>query len=148
MNVVDILLVEDNLHDIEMIIEALSSRCITDKVLIFNDGVAALDYFFSHGGCAEKGDGCIPRLIILDLKLPKVSGLEILKRIKTDERIKHIPVVVFTSSNEVKDRYESYMLGANSYIVKPMDADAFSKFVCDIRLYWLSMNKTTAHDTA
>ncbi|MGC9976246.1 MAG: response regulator [Syntrophales bacterium] len=142
MDAIDILLVEDNPHDVEMILETLSRHDISDKVRAISDGAEALDYLFGPQGCLAKTDIRLPKLIILDLKLPKVSGLEILKRVKADERTTHIPVVVFTSSDEARDRIESYMRGANSYVVKPMQAAAFSRFVADIGAYWVSMNIT------
>lgn len=142
---IDILIVEDNRHDAELILEALEELDIADKVCAIHDGVEALDYFFGPEGFLKKAEVHLPKLVLLDLKLPKVSGLEILKRIKSDDRTMHIPTVIFTSSSESQDRSESYELGANSYIVKPMDADMFSRYVHDIGEYWLSVN-TTIHD--
>lgn len=145
MDNVDILIVEDNRHDAELILEALEGLAIGDKVRAIHDGVEAVDYFFGAEASLKKADVHLPKLILLDLKLPKVSGLEILKHIKSDERTMHVPTVIFTSSSESQDRSESYNLGANSYIVKPMDADMFSRYVYDIGKYWLSMN-TTIYD--
>jgi two-component system response regulator len=141
MDSVDIILIEDNRHDVEMILDAMSGQCMTDKVCILRDGAEALDYFFGPEGCFHDATVHLPKLILLDLKLPKVSGLEFLKHIKSDERTRHIPTVIFTSSNEAEDRTKSYFLGANSYIVKPLDADIFSQFVMDIISYWVSMNR-------
>jgi CheY-like chemotaxis protein len=146
MGNIDILVVEDNPHDAEMIMETLSGQDISSKVLVISDGAEALDYFFGPQGCLAKAEVYLPKLILLDLKLPKVSGLEILKHIKSDERTRHIPVVVFTSSDEARDRTESYRRGANSYIVKPMHAAAFSRFVADVGAYWVSMNMTPYAD--
>jgi two-component system response regulator len=137
----DILLIEDNRHDIEMILDALVSQDMGNRVHALSDGAEAIEYFFGPRGCLQRTVFHLPKLILLDLKLPKVSGLEILKRIKSDERTRHIPMVVFTSSNEARDRSECYLYGANSYIVKPLDADQFSRFVADIGLYWVTMNR-------
>ncbi|MGZ6210708.1 MAG: response regulator [Syntrophales bacterium] len=145
MDNVDILIVEDNRHDAELMLEALEGLAIGDKVRAIHDGVEAVDYFFSPKGFLKEAGAHLPKLLLLDLKLPKVSGLEILKRVKSDERTMDIPTVIFTSSNESQDRIESYSLGANSYVVKPMDADMFSRYVHDIGKYWLSMN-TTIYD--
>ena len=145
MDNVDILIVEDNRTDAELILEALEGLDIGDKVRAIHNGVEALDYFFGPEGSLKKADVHLPKLLLLDLKLPKVSGLEILKRIKSDKRTMHVPTVIFTSSSESQDRSESYKLGANSYVVKPMDADMFSRYVHDIGEYWLSMN-TTIYD--
>ncbi len=142
MDNVDILIIEDNRHDAELILEALEGLDIGNRVRAIHDGVEALDYFFGPDGSLKKADAHLPKLLLLDLKLPKVSGLEILKRIKSDERTMHVPTVIFTSSSESQDRSESYKLGADSYVVKPMDADTFSRYVHDIGKYWLSMNTT------
>lgn len=138
----DVLVIEDNRHDVEMILETISEKDISDMVYVINDGAEAIDYFFGAQGCVEHDPFRLPKLILLDLKLPKVSGLEILRTIKSDERTRYIPIVVFTSSNEVRDRTECYLLGANSYIVKPMDADMFSRYVADIGSYWMFMNRS------
>ncbi len=147
MDAIDILLVEDNPHDVEMILETLNREDISNRVKAISDGAEALDYLFGPEGCLAKADVRLPKLIILDLKLPKVSGLEVLKRVKSDERTRHIPVVVFTSSDETRDRTESYRRGANSYVVKPMQAAAFSHFVVDLGKYWVSMNLTPYSET-
>lgn len=141
MDEVEILLIEDNRHDVEMIMETISEHYTADKICVFHDGAEALNYFFSPQGCRYAATPHLPKLILLDLKLPKVSGLEFLKHIKSDERTRHIPIVIFTSSNEVQDRVESYLLGVNSYVVKPLDADMFSRFVANIMSYWLLMNR-------
>jgi two-component system, response regulator len=142
MNMNEILIIEDNHYDELMILDAFRERNINEKICILRDGEEALDYFFGPEGCLRKQDICFPTFVILDLKLPKVGGLEVLKRLKSDERARNIPIIVFTSSNDVKDRNESSLLGANSYIVKPLDADCFSRFVADITSYWLMMNRT------
>lgn len=147
MNTAEILIVEDNRHDVAMIQEAFSERNIKEKVCILGNGAEVLDYFFGAGGClGQDSQFPCPKFIMLDLKLPKVSGLEVLKRLKADERTKNIPVIVFTSSNEAKDRSECYLSGANSYVVKPLDADCFSQFVADIKTYWFMMNRTCYTD--
>ena len=146
MGNIDILLIEDNPHDAEMVIDTLNRQDISDRIRAISDGAEAVEYLFGPDGCLAQAEIHLPKLILLDLKLPKVGGLEILKRIKSDERTKHIPVVVFTSSDEERDRMESYRRGANSYIVKPMHAAAFAKYVADVGAYWISMNVTTYAD--
>jgi two-component system, response regulator len=141
-NMNEILIIEDNRHDEVMILDAFHEQNIHDKIRVLRDGGEALDYFFSPLGCLRKADIHYPKFVMLDLKLPKVGGLEVLKRLKSDERARNIPIIIFTSSNEARDRNESYLLGANSYIVKPLDADRFSRFVVDIASYWLMMNRT------
>jgi two-component system response regulator len=142
MNAVEILLIEDNGHDVAMILDAFREQNIRNKVRVLRDGKEGLDYFFGPQGCLQAEDICYPRFVLLDLKLPKVGGLEVLKCLKADERTRNIPIIVFTSSNEARDRCESYLLGASSYVVKPLDADCFSRFVADIGSYWLMRNKT------
>ncbi len=142
MNMIEILIIEDNRQDEVMILDAFREQNIHDKIRVLHDGEEALDYFFGPHGCLRKADIWHPKFVLLDLKLPKVGGLEVLKCLKSDERARNIPIIIFTSSNEAKDRNESYRLGANSYIVKPMDADCFSRFVVDIASYWLMMNRT------
>ena len=142
MNVIEILIIEDNRHDEVMILDAFREQNIHDKIHVLRDGKEALDYFFGPHGCLRNADICYPRFVLLDLKLPKVGGLEVLKRLKSDELARTIPVIIFTSSNEAKDRNESYLLGANSYIVKPLNANCFSRSVADIASYWLMMNRT------
>jgi two-component system, response regulator len=142
MNMIEILIIEDNRHDEVMILDAFREQNIHDKIRVLRDGEEALEYFFGPHGCLRRTDICYPRFVLLDLKLPKVGGLEVLKRLKSDERARNIPVIIFTSSNEAKDRNESSLLRANSYVVKPLDADCFSRFVVDIASYWLMMNRT------
>lgn len=146
MNSAEILIIEDNRHDVAMIREAFSEQNIKEKIQVLGNGAEALDYFFSPGGCLQETDCSCPKFILLDLKLPKVGGLDVLKRLKSDERTRNIPIVVFTSSNEAKDRSECYLSGANSYIVKPLDADCFSRYVNDIKTYWFMMNQTSYQD--
>ena len=143
---IDILLIEDNLHDAEMIEEAIREQGGNGTLRTFTDGVEALDSFFGAQGLLQKAPADLPRVVLLDLKLPKISGVDILHRLKSDTRTRHIPVVIFTSSNEPRDRSECYRWGANSYIVKPMDADQFSRYVAAIRTYWVMTNRTAYAD--
>lgn len=140
-NAVEIILIEDNPHDAELVLRALKKHGLTNRLQLLQDGAEALDFIFATGAYAGRDLNHRPKLILLDLKLPKVDGLEILRRIKKDERTKSIPVVVMTSSQEEKDIVESYSLGVNSYIVKPVDFDKFVQSVADLGLYWLLLNK-------
>jgi two-component system, response regulator len=146
INAAEILIVEDNRHDVAMIRDAFSEQTLKGKIRVLGNGAEALDYFFGFEGCLQKTDCPCPKFIMLDLKLPKVGGLEVIKRLKSDERTRRIPIVVFTSSNEARDRWECYLSGANSYIVKPLDADCFSRYVNDIKTYWFAMNQTSYQD--
>ncbi len=134
------LLVEDSKHDVEFVLQALKKYNLTDKIRVFHDGGEVLDYIFATGeysGC----DTCKKlRVIMLDLKLPKVDGLEVLQSIRTSEKTKMIPVVVFSSSTEERDRIESYRLGANSYIVKPVSYENFVNTAAEIGSYWMLQN--------
>ena len=138
---IEILLVEDNPADIRLTLRALKTNNLANKVHVVTDGAEALDYIFAENQYANRKIEDIPKVILLDLKLPKVSGLEVLEKIKKDKRTKHIPVVVLTSSREEKDMIDSYNLGVNSYIVKPVDFDKFVKSVADLGLYWLVLNE-------
>ena len=137
----DILLVEDNIHDAELTIWALNQSRVANSLLHLQDGEEAIDYLFGTGKYDGRNTAELPKLILLDLKMPKVSGLDVLEKIKSDEGTKVIPVVLLTSSKEEKDIIESYQLGVNSYIVKPVDFDNFVKAISDIGLYWLLMNQ-------
>jgi CheY-like chemotaxis protein len=130
---VEILLVEDNANDAELTLRALKQRNLANQVFVCRDGAEALDFF-------SDGAGPVPKVVLLDLKLPKVDGLEVLRRLKHDGRTKAIPVVVLTSSREEPDIERAYALGANSYIVKPVDFEAFARAVSDVGLYWLLLN--------
>ena len=138
---VEILLVEDNPNDAELALRALKKNNLANNVIRVCDGEEALDYIFARGQFKSRSRLNIPKLILLDLKLPKVDGLEFLKIIKDDPVTRLIPVVVLTSSIEESDMIESYRLGVNSYIVKPVDFDKFIGSVKDIGLYWLLLNK-------
>jgi CheY-like chemotaxis protein len=139
---VDILLVEDSPSDAELTVRVLQKNHLTKKIKVVTDGEEALDFLFSRGLYKERSMNAVPRLVLLDLKLPVVNGLEVLKEIKSDERTKIIPVVVLTSSSEDMDIFKSYQLGVNSYIVKPVDFDIFNKAVLEVGMYWLFLNKS------
>ncbi|MBI5360714.1 MAG: response regulator [Planctomycetes bacterium] len=137
----DILLVEDNPHDVELTKRALEKHKVANRIFVVKDGEEALEYIFSEGRYAHKKKKTNPKLILLDLKLPKVDGLEVLRRVKSDKNTKTIPVVMLTSSQMESDIIESYRLGVNSYIVKPVEFDAFAKSVSELGLYWLVINQ-------
>jgi two-component system, response regulator len=138
---VEILLVEDNALDAEMSIRALKNGGLANRLLWVKDGQQALDYLFRQGDYSERQE-IYPRLVLLDLKMPRVDGIEVLKAIKADERTKGIPVVVMTSSQEEKDVAMSYKLGVNSYVVKPVDFNAFADLARQAGYYWLAINRT------
>ena len=141
---VDILLVEDNPFDAELALVALKENRLANRVFHVEDGEEALDFLFSRGRYADRGKRQLPRVVLLDLKLPKVDGLEVLRQIKTDPETRLIPVVVLTSSREERDVVESYRLGVNSYIVKPVEFEKFSSSVRDLGFYWLLLNQPPA----
>jgi two-component system, response regulator len=145
MNYPHAVIVEDNFHDIEMIRDALDNTGKTISTLVFRDGAEAMKYFFDPENKAESRTPWLPLFILLDLKLPKINGLEVLKLLKSDKKTKCVPVVIFTSSNETKDRMESYELGANSYLVKPLDADVFYDYIKQIVNYWAVINTNAPH---
>lgn len=138
---VEILLVEDNKLDAELSLRALKNGGLANKVLWVKDGQQALDYLFRQGDYASRGD-TVPRLVLLDLKMPRVDGIEVLRAIKADERTRRVPVVVMTSSQEEKDVAQSYELGVNSYVVKPVDFAAFADIARQSGYYWLAINRT------
>jgi two-component system response regulator len=140
VSVVDILLVEDNPNDAELIMRSLRKQNLANSVHVVPDGAEALDFIFCRGSYLQRSVTHHPRVILLDLKLPKVSGLEVLKELKNDKRTKTIPVVVVTSSREDPDIKSAYELGANSYVVKPVDFEAFAEAMSRIGLYWLLIN--------
>ena len=136
-----ILLVEDNPDDVELTLRALQKNNILNEVVVARDGVEALDYLFGTGAHAGRDPTDIPAVILLDLKLPKVGGLEVLQRLRADDRTKLTPVVVLTSSKEEQDVINGYKLGANSYVRKPVDFVEFTKAVLQLGLYWLLLNE-------
>ena len=140
-NAVEILLVEDNPYDVELTLHALDKSHITNHVHVVRDGVEALEFIFCNGAYAERSIQNPPKVILLDLKLPKVDGMEVLRQVKADPRTQMIPVVVLTSSREERDVVESYRLGVNSYIVKPVDFEKFTEAVQRMGLYWLLLNQ-------
>ena len=141
LNEVEILLVEDNPHDAEIAMRALKKNNLANNVLVVGDGEEALDFLYARGPFENRHINNRPKIILLDLKLPKVDGKEVLKVIKNDPEKKVIPVIILTSSREERDIVESYQLGVNSYIVKPVDFDKFVESVKEIGLYWLLMNQ-------
>lgn len=138
---IEILLVEDNPNDAELAIRALKEHNLANKLVWAKDGAEALDLIFATGAYAGRRPNNHPKLILLDLRLPKVDGLEVLQRIKADEQTKAIPVVVMTSSTEDKDIVESYKLGVNSFLSKPVGFDEFVRMVSEVGLYWLLLNR-------
>jgi two-component system response regulator len=138
---IEILLVEDNKNDAEMSIRALSKNNLVKHIIHLRDGEAAIDFLFGTGKFAGRNVNNKPKLILLDLKMPRVNGLEVLEKVKSDEITKDIPVVMLTSSKEHPDVEKAYRLGANSYIVKPVDFENFRKLVSDLGIYWLLYNQ-------
>jgi two-component system, response regulator len=141
INQVEILIVEDNPNDAELALRALKKHNLSNNVAVVHDGEEALDFIYARGKFSTRNIEVVPRMILLDLKLPKVDGLEVLRTIKADPRTRMIPVIVLTSSKEEKDVVESYKLGVNSYILKPVDFDQFVGAVKDIGYYWLLLNQ-------
>jgi len=136
-----ILLVEDNRNEVDLTLRALKKNNIGNRVFVAGDGVEALDFLFCTNTYADRDPYDTPRLILLDLKLPKMNGLEVMRRIRADERTRLLPVVILTSSNEEQDMLESYKSGANSYIRKPVDFTQFEEYVKQLGLYWLVLNE-------
>jgi two-component system response regulator len=134
-----ILLVEDNADDEQLTLRALKKNNIANQVVVARDGAEAIEYLF--GQCGSAATGVLPDVILLDLKIPKIDGLEVLRRLRENERTAHLPVVVLTSSNEEHDLVQSYRLGANSYIRKPVDFGQFTEAVRQLGLYWLALNE-------
>jgi CheY-like chemotaxis protein len=138
---VEILMVEDNPMDAELTIRALKNGGLANKLLWVKDGQQALDFLFRQGEFAERED-TVPRIVLLDLKMPRVDGIEVLRAIRADARTKPIPVVIMTSSQEEQDVVRSYELGVNSYVVKPVDFNAMAELVRQAGYYWLAINRT------
>jgi len=141
---VDVLLVEDNLDDAEFTLRALRKANVALSVALVEDGVAALEFVFCTGAYAQRAPSALPRVVLLDLKLPKVGGLEVLRRIKADPRTRTLPIVVLTSSREQHDVNEAYTAGANSYIVKPIEYAEIVAKLGDVVRYWLQLNETVS----
>jgi two-component system response regulator len=139
-NNIELLLVEDNPNDVELTLDALREHNLANRIQVVRDGAEALDFIFCQGAYSQR-DNRNPKLILLDLKLPKVGGLEVLQRIRTDPHTRTTPVVVLTSSQEERDITASYDLGVNSYVVKPVDFEQFTAAVQRMGLYWLLLNQ-------
>jgi len=137
----DILLVDDSQEDIDLTLHALQRENLANHIQVVRDGEEALDFIFCEGAFAKRSLDCLPRLILLDLKLPKVDGIEVLRRIKSNPHTKLVPIVILTSSKEERDLIKGYDLGANSYIQKPVDFDKFRETVKRIGLYWMLTNQ-------
>ncbi|MCL4474188.1 MAG: response regulator [Actinobacteria bacterium] len=143
VNEIDVLLVEDNHNDAELALRSLKKHNLANNVLWVKDGAEALDYVFGNGSDAVPHKNDSPKLILLDLKLPKVNGKEVLQKLKTDQQASSIPVVVMTSSNDDRDIEECYRLGANSYVTKPVEFEKFAKVVAELGFYWLLLNEVS-----
>ncbi len=137
-NELEVLLIEDNSNDVELTLRALRTRHLASNVIVLNDGADALEYFFNDERPVR---GRTPKVIFLDLKLPKIGGLEVLRKMKSNEETKIIPIVILTSSREESDLIESYRLGVNSYIVKPLEFTEFAEAVANLGFYWMNLNK-------
>jgi CheY-like chemotaxis protein len=137
----EILLVEDSPNDVELTLRALKKHNLANQIQVARDGAEALDFLFARGAFAKRAGSAPPRVVLLDLKLPKVNGLEVLEAIRSEPTLKALPVVVLTSSREEPDIQRAYALGVNSYIVKPVEFDSFAKAVADTGLYWLLLNQ-------
>jgi two-component system response regulator len=138
---IELLLVEDNPQDLELVLRALKKANLSNTTHVARDGAEALDFIFCEGAFSSRKISDTPKVVLLDLKLPKIDGLTVLRRMKGDSRTSMIPVVVLTSSQEQRDVVESYKLGVNSYIVKPVNFESFVTAVRDLGLYWLLMNQ-------
>jgi two-component system, response regulator len=141
-----ILLVEDNPDDVQLTLRAFKQHNVQNEIVVARDGMEALDYLFGMGIYADRDTGIMPQLILLDLKLPKIDGLDVLRRVRADKRTCLLPVVILTSSREEQDLTDGYTLGANSYICKPVDFEQFVEAVRQLDLYWLVLNETPSHN--
>ncbi|MGZ7069445.1 MAG: response regulator [Methanobacterium sp.] len=139
---IEVLLVEDNETDAELTIRALKKKNLANNLIWVKDGEEALEFIFATGRYSEREIQDLPKLVLLDLRMPKVDGMEVIRRIKDDERTNKIPIVVLTSSKEDKDIVESYNLGVNSYVSKPVEFDEFTEAVSTLGLYWMLLNKS------
>lgn len=142
-----ILLVEDNPNDVELTLRAFEKNKIANEIVVASDGEEALDYLFATGAHADRDPNAWPEVVLLDLKLPKMHGLDLLQRLRADARTKRLPVVILTSSNEEKDLIASYDLGANSFVRKPVDFAQFADASRQLGLYWLVLNELPPHGT-
>jgi len=140
-NAVEVLLVEDNATDAELALRALRGRGLRNSFVVAKDGAEALDFLFARGKYADRDVEQRPKLVLLDLRLPRVDGIEVLRQVKADERTRNTPVVILTSSRQDPDIQQCYELGANSYIVKPVDFDKFAQSVAEVGYYWLLLNE-------
>lgn len=140
-----IVLVEDNANDEELTLRAFRKSNIVNRIVVVRDGAEALDYFFARGAHAGRSPSEVPQVVLLDLKLPKIDGLDVLRALRADDRTRLIPIVVLTSSAEEQDLVRSYGLGANSYVRKPVDFNAFVDAVRQLGLYWLVINQAAPH---
>ncbi len=142
---VEILLVEDNAADAELTIRALNKVKVANNILHLKDGAEALEYLFGNGAYVDRDITKQPKVILLDIKMPKVDGIEVLRQLKTNKQTKLIPVVIMTSSSEEQDIISSYQLGVNSYVVKPVGFEDFAKAVSELGLYWMLLNKPVSN---
>ena len=142
-----IMLVEDNLKDIDLTLAALEEYNLANEIVVTRDGAEALDYLYKRGSYADRTDG-LPAVLLLDIKMPKVSGLEVLRQMKSDPALKHLPVVMLTSSREEPDLEASYALGANAYVVKPVDFQQFVDAVRQVGVFWAVVNEPPPHAAA
>lgn len=138
---VEILLVEDSAHDAEMTMRVLKRRGIVNEIAWVKDGVEAVEYLFCEGEYVDRDNG-MPKLVLLDMKMPRMDGLQVLRKLKSAEKTRHIPVIMLTSSQEESDLMNSYLSGVNSYIVKPVDFEQFDETIAQVGMYWAVVNQT------